>query len=297
MWMKVDDRMHSHRKTRAVTKSHPDKTRDIAPMGLWVAAGSWSALNGTDGWIPVDELDRWDDDWQPLADRLVRAGYWWRETRDGEDGYGFNDWLDYNPSSGFASSTGEFGNHVRWHVNRNIVDPECDHCPKEPDSHPDSPPDIGGRSGGDIGGDRGSESRPIALPDPTRPDPDPFSAEDKSSTNKSTTPRSKPRTRLPDNWQPTEEHKTRAVQDGIDLSAQVARFRAHAEANDRRQANWNAAFTQWLLNVPEWQRHRTGRPGPQATPFPVNGTEAEKDAWVKAQPLPADGAYYGGSAR
>lgn len=31
--------------------------------------------------------------------------------------------------------------------------------------------------------------------------------------------------------------------------------------------------------------------------FPVNGTEAEKDAWVSSRPLPTDGAYYGGSRR
>lgn len=32
-------------------------------------------------------------------------------------------------------------------------------------------------------------------------------------------------------------------------------------------------------------------------PFPVNGTEAEQDEWVRNKPLPTDGAYYGGSAR
>ena len=109
-------------------------------------------------------------------------------------------------------------------------------------------------------------------------------------------PRKKPSTKLRDDWQPTNDHAERAIQDGIDLEAQVQRFRAHAEANDRTQVNWNAAFTQWLLNVPEWQKGATSRPRP-ATPFPANGTEAEKDAWVRAQPLPTDGAYYGGSRR
>ncbi|HET6627053.1 MAG TPA: hypothetical protein VFG63_11760 [Nocardioidaceae bacterium] len=99
--------------------------------------------------------------------------------------------------------------------------------------------------------------------------------------------------KLPDDWEPTDAHKSRAVQDGINLAAEVSKFKAHAEANDRRQANWNAAFTQWLLNVPEWHRSAPTVGGT----FPTNGTEAEKDAWVKAQPLPADGAYYGGSAR
>lgn len=36
MWMKIDDGLHAHRKTRTLTKSHPSKHRDVAPMGLWV---------------------------------------------------------------------------------------------------------------------------------------------------------------------------------------------------------------------------------------------------------------------
>lgn len=190
MWMKVDDGLHAHRKTRAVTKSHADKNRDAAPMGLWVLAGSWAAQNGTDGWVPEDELDRWDDDWRALTSRLVRAGYWWPTDRDGEAGYGFNDWLDYNPESEAASRSGSFGNHVRWHANRGQVDPECEHCPSEPEIEAEahtkpygdsdtttSQPEMHAQSGGDIGGrsggESGSESRSIALPGPTRPQPDP----------------------------------------------------------------------------------------------------------------------------
>ena len=170
MWMKVDDGLHAHRKTRAVTKSHPSKTRDAAPMGLWVLAGSWAAQNRTDGWVPEDELDRFDQDWHGLVSRLVASGYWWPADRDGERGYGFNDWLDYNPESEAASRSGSFGNHVRWHEHKGVVNVDCDHCPKEPD-RPESGGDIGGRSGGESGW----ESRNVALPvpDPTRPDPNP----------------------------------------------------------------------------------------------------------------------------
>jgi hypothetical protein len=64
----------------------------------------------------------------------------------------------------------------------------------------------------------------------------------------------KPARQLPVDWSPTSEHRKRCSKDGIDIDAQVAKFRAHADANDRRQANWNASFTQWLLNVPQWQR-------------------------------------------
>jgi hypothetical protein len=183
MWMKIDDGLHAHRKTRRVTKSHQSKTRDASPMGIWALAGSWSAQNGTDGWVPEDELDRWDDDWRSLAGRLVRAGYWWPHERDGEAGYGFNDWLDYNPESEAASRSGVFGNHVRWHANKGVVDPECEHCPKEPD-HPDIGPedtpesggDIGGRSGGESGQASGRIALPVPDPTPARPEPDPIAS-------------------------------------------------------------------------------------------------------------------------
>jgi hypothetical protein len=176
MWMKIDDRLHTHRKTRAVTRSASDKRRDIAPMGLWVAAGSWSAQNSTDGWVPEEELDRWDDNWRELATRLVKAGYWWPHEREGEPGYGFTDWHDYNDPADMASKAGSFGNHVRWHVNEHKVDPECEHCPKEPVEDafpPESSQSIGGRSGGDSHRISGA----IALPEP-EPDPNPTRTQD-----------------------------------------------------------------------------------------------------------------------
>lgn len=54
-------------------------------------------------------------------------------------------------------------------------------------------------------------------------------------------------TSIPSDWTPTPEHAALAVKRGVDLSLQADRFRAHADANDRRAVRWNAAFTQWLL--------------------------------------------------
>jgi hypothetical protein len=179
MWMKIDDGLHAHRKTRAVAKSHKSKTRDAAPMGIWVLAGSWAAQNGTDGWVPEDELDRWDDDWRALAGRLVRAGYWWPHEHNGEAGYGFNDWLDYNPESEAASRSGIYGNHVRWHANKGFVDPECEHCPNEPEQTepiPESPPDRPPISPPESGQASGRIALPVPDPTPARPDPTPIAS-------------------------------------------------------------------------------------------------------------------------
>ena len=54
---------------------------------------------------------------------------------------------------------------------------------------------------------------------------------------------------LPAGWVPNETHRQRACERGVDVDVEAEKFRAHAEANDRRQARWDAAFTQWLLNA------------------------------------------------
>ena len=58
--------------------------------------------------------------------------------------------------------------------------------------------------------------------------------------------RHKPTTPIPDDWAPTPEHRARAAAAGVNVDHEAEMFRAHAEANDRWQASWNAAFTTWL---------------------------------------------------
>lgn len=169
-WFKTDDKLPDHRKARAVRKSHPGKRRDVAPFGIWVLAGAWS----DDGFVPLEVLEDWDDNAEDLAERLVSAGMWHRTQRDGEPGYVFHDWHDQNPArdDNDPSKTGTFGNHVRWHVQRQIVAPDCDHCPKEPDDlSADDRPDIGPMIAPDSESDR-AESLP-SRPDPTRARPVP----------------------------------------------------------------------------------------------------------------------------
>ena len=73
-WFKVDDGLHAHRKVRAVRRSHGAKKRDIAPMAIWVLAGSWCGAHRTDGFIPREVIEDWDDDAEGLAQRLIDAG-------------------------------------------------------------------------------------------------------------------------------------------------------------------------------------------------------------------------------
>ena len=54
---------------------------------------------------------------------------------------------------------------------------------------------------------------------------------------------------LPADWSTDAAHASLAQERGVDLRLEVERFRAHAEANDRRARNWAAAFRQWLLKA------------------------------------------------
>lgn len=112
---------------------------------------------------------------------------------------------------------------------------------------------------------------------------------DEAATPSPNKPKKKNATALPADWKPTDDHVARATALGVDLARQAETFRSHAEANDRRQANWNAAFTQWLLNVPEWQRDqrpKATRRIPEARDIeqPPDGlTPAEYAAWERGQ--------------
>ena len=64
---------------------------------------------------------------------------------------------------------------------------------------------------------------------------------------------------IPDTWQPTETHRDYASTNGIDLSAEVFKFRNHAIANDRRQVRWDATFSTWLAKTKDYAPKQSPR--------------------------------------
>jgi hypothetical protein len=127
MWFKIDDKLHDHHKTRRAGKQ---------AMGVWVLAGSWSADHLTDGFIPADVLARWGTPRD--AGRLVTAGLWIVDTQNGEPGWRFRDWSDYQPTAQDvqlaqdARGVGaEIGNHKRWHVAKKVKNPNCRLCQED----------------------------------------------------------------------------------------------------------------------------------------------------------------------
>jgi len=94
-WFKVDDGFHAHHKVAKLGPDHSDA------LSLWVVAGSWSADQLTDGWVPEYVAARLDVHYAERAKALVRVGLWGTAERDGEPGWLFHGWSDpgRNPTS------------------------------------------------------------------------------------------------------------------------------------------------------------------------------------------------------
>lgn len=120
-WGKVDDHLHSHVKWRRATKG---------ARALWATALSWCSDQGNGGHVPRDMLGYLDGT-RAEAKSLVDVGLW--EVDD--DGWRFHQWDERNPDAASSeakkvaeSAGGREGNHVRWHVKRGLVSPECEWC-------------------------------------------------------------------------------------------------------------------------------------------------------------------------
>lgn len=53
-------------------------------------------------------------------------------------------------------------------------------------------------------------------------------------------------TALPASWEPNDSHRELATERGVDVGEEAEKFRDHAAANRRRQADWDASFRNWL---------------------------------------------------
>lgn len=235
-WFKVDDSFESHPKVKAIPRA-----RRIKAIGLWTLAGSWSARQLTDGFVPAYMLDELAAS-KTEANTLVEVGLW--SSVDG--GYVFKDWHDWQPTKAKVEADREAAKErMRSARERKRGSRSADVRANE--------------SVTPTNGSREVRSTPGSLtptrPDPTRPDHKEEAGA--SSSSPKATARRQPSRPMPDDWQPTEAHWGRR-HDGIDVQREADSFRAHAEANDRRCVNWNAAFTQWLLKArPDRAANRT----------------------------------------
>lgn len=275
-WFKVDDTLHSHKKAmRAGTEA----------MGLWVLAGSWAADQLTDGWVPEYAIYRWSEHSKELAERLVSAGLWKPGEHDGDGGWWFHEWGERQPTREEveARRKTDADRRARWReeqkrrknlaashpVSQYVSHRDGSHCDATRDVRRDATVHTIGdaardsadmlfsanpteKSRGESRRDTTSESQGVsALPDPTRPDP--TSSLEETVISAARKGASHP---LPEAWKPNANHAHFATEHGIDLRFEADQFRAHAEANDRRQVRWDAAFRQWMGNTKKWQQSR-----------------------------------------
>jgi hypothetical protein len=90
-WFKVDDRLPTSRKMLRIPRS-----KRTAAIGLWTIAGAWSAHDLTDGFVPAFMIEEWGGT-EADADELIRAGMWEADEHDGDPGYRFVNWDEYQP--------------------------------------------------------------------------------------------------------------------------------------------------------------------------------------------------------
>lgn len=71
--------------------------------------------------------------------------------------------------------------------------------------------------------------------------------------------RRKPAIPLPDDWAPTELHWAKARELSLHVHDEAEAFRFHAQSNDRRQRDWDAAFSKWLLTSVKFSASNRGK--------------------------------------
>jgi len=84
-WFKIDDSFYDHPKVFDA----PD-----CAVALWTRAGTWSARNLTEGFVPAGMPARLCGDPDTAVRELVRRGLWIKAS----GGYRFHDWHRYEPS-------------------------------------------------------------------------------------------------------------------------------------------------------------------------------------------------------
>lgn len=206
MWFKVDDKFHDHRKSRRAKK---------AAIGVWVLAGSWCADNLTDGFVPEHVLNRWGS--RRDATQLCEANLWTSAEKDGEKGWQFVNWTEFQPSKDEVESERKATKErvKKWRAARR--------------SNAVTDTVTNAVTNGDV-----TPVVTVPRPDPTRPDP--------SIARKRAT-------QIPDDWQPSDEHAKLAAERGVDLGEEADKFRDWCRANGATKKDWEATFRNWLRNA------------------------------------------------
>lgn len=84
-WFNADDKMHGHPKVRRA---------GLEAIGLWTVAGTYSCDYETYGFIPAWFVESWPRG-RKLAGVLVKDRFWVQHEHEGETGWMFLSWEEY----------------------------------------------------------------------------------------------------------------------------------------------------------------------------------------------------------
>jgi hypothetical protein len=227
-WFKVDDDLAFHRKVVAAGN---------AAMGLWVRAGSWSAQHLTDGFVPDHILTLIGT--PPQRKKLIEVRLWIAVS----GGIKFHEWNESGrqPTSKAVRIEREKAAE-RQRAWRAAKTGRYTENPGEPQVN-----DPGhGVSHSVSHGVSHGVTPPLVTPAPTRPDPTQIEETPPAPPPGGTRRRRRPALPIPADWRPNPAHQDQALALHLDLRYEAGQFRGHALSVDRRQADWDQAFRNWL---------------------------------------------------
>jgi hypothetical protein len=232
----------------APLSAHAYKDDALAEAGeaaelLYYRALSFAADVLRDGLVTDSQLIRLVGhgmrDVKKRADRLCAVGLWVRE----ENGYRIRSWLKWN------RSVNEINRLKEKDAGRKGGSGRSPNGTDEPPRTESERNPSGIQSESEGSGSRVADGFHTPTPESTP----------ESDTTSETAPRSarkRAAKALPDDWQPSDNHRAFAAEHALNLSHEVGQFRNHAKSHDRRQADWDAAFRMWLGNCVKWDRPR-----------------------------------------
>lgn len=222
-WFKVDDSFHDHPKVLEASD---------AAVALWVRAGTWSARNLMNGFVPSALLARVGGD-RDSAEELVHCGLWERSR----GGYQFHDWSDYQP------------------------DAEEERVKREQKREAGR---KGGVNSGKSRSKTGSRNEAAASGSAWQADEAPNPNPTQGKKQKTQASSAKKATRIPDDFQVTPEmvEWARERVPHIDGRRETEKFINHWQSKagkDAAKVDWVKTWKNWMLNAAERAPNRQQR--------------------------------------
>ena len=253
VWFRVDDQFHRGKKVRRLGSEPVTTSARVAAVGLWTLCGGWAAYELSDGFVPWEEVERWDPD-RSLAKRLIGVDLVHEAEHDGESGIQFHDWGDWNPTKeDVERKRAEQAERVRrWRAKQGLGKP------------PPDPPEVGNALH-DAPHDAppADKSQRTYAPNPN-PNPNPKgeggyvghsayeTLPDTSASGASAeTPKRRRGTRIPDPWVVTAEMvewvRTNTPHvDGRHENAQFVDYWTAKTGRDATKVDWLATWRRWM---------------------------------------------------